>query len=189
MEGKSFIEKIESIKWSIRVLILLGTVVILGVAFFMTVYRPKTDIIKNTTDSISDLNRNLTRAKLQRKKLPEKQAEIKEVRNQFNEALKLLPNTKDIPGLLKKITEMANESQLDYRIFQLRKERPKEFYVEIPIAIEIRGTYHDVAVFFDKVGHMERIMNIHNVNMKPVKPRSTTLITTCDAVTYRFKGN
>jgi type IV pilus assembly protein PilO len=58
----------------------------------------------------------------------------------------------------------------------------------VPISLEVRGTYHNVAVFFDKVGHMERIMNIRNVSMKPVSERSTTLVTTCDAITYRFKG-
>ena len=121
--------------------------------------------------------------------MPERRAEKEKVDAEFQEALKLLPNEKDIPGLLKKVTELGNDANLDFRVFQLRSERAKEFYVEIPVAIEIRGTYHNVAVFFDKVGHMERIMNIHNVSMKPVTPNSTTLITTCDAVTYRFKGN
>ena len=54
--------------------------------------------------------------------------------------------------------------------------------------MQVIGSYHDVATFFDKVGHMKRIVNILNVTMKPVKPNSTDLMTTCDAVTYRFKG-
>ena len=90
---------------------------------------------------------------------------------------------------MRKITELGNESRLDFRVFIPRNERPREFYVEIPVSIEVRGTYHDVAVFFDRVGHMERIMNIQNVSMKPERERSTTLVTTCDATTYRFKGN
>lgn len=60
--------------------------------------------------------------------------------------------------------------------------------MEIPVSIEVSGTYHNVAVFFDKVGQMERIVNILNVSMTPQKERSTTLTTRCDAVTYRFKG-
>jgi type IV pilus assembly protein PilO len=61
--------------------------------------------------------------------------------------------------------------------------------MEIPVSIEVSGTYHDVAVFFDRVGRMERIINILNVSMQPVSERSTVLTTTCDAVTYRFKGD
>jgi len=53
----------------------------------------------------------------------------------------------------------------------------------------VSGKYHDVAIFFDRIGRMERIVNILNVAMKPVGARSTDLVTTCDAVTYRFKGS
>ena len=189
MEDKSFFEKIEAIKLPIRISILVGTLVLFMGAFIWFVYLPKTDEIKKTNASIEDLNRKLTRAKIERQKLPKKKKEKEEVDAQFQEALKLLPNTKEIPSLLRKITELGNDSQLDFRVFRPKKERAKEFYLEIPVAIEVRGTYHNVAIFFDRVGHMERIMNIHNVSMKPVTPRSTELITICDAITYRFKEN
>jgi len=188
MEGQSFFEMIEKIKMPIRILILLGTVALFLVGFFFAVYKPKTEDIANTTNSINELNRQLNRAKIQRKKLPKVKVEKAQVDTQFREALKLLPNTKEIPRLLKKVTELGNDSNLDFRIFRPKSERSQEFYIEIPVAIEVRGTYHNVAVFFDKVGHMERIMNILNVSMRPVQARSTTLVTTCDAVTYRFKG-
>ena len=188
MEEKSFFEKIEEIKMPIRVLILVGTVVLFAGAFLWFIYIPKTEVITSTTKRIEDLNRELNRAKIERKKLPERRAEKAEVEAQFKEALSLLPNSKEIPKLLTKITELASDSQLDFRDIRPKGERAKEFYVEIPLSIEVRGAYHDIAVFFDKVGHMERIMNISNVSMKPISDRSTTLLTTCDAVTYRFKG-
>ncbi|MFC1532361.1 type 4a pilus biogenesis protein PilO [Thermodesulfobacteriota bacterium] len=189
MEDKSFFEKIEDIKMPIRLLILFGTIILLVGAFMWFAYLPKTEEIKNTTNSIADLNRKLQRAKIERKKLPKRKAEKAEVDAQFKEALKLLPNTKEIPMLLSKITELGNNSQLDCRVFIPRGERPKDFFMEIPISIEVRGTYHNVAVFFDRVGRLERIINIQNVSMKPISARSTSLITTCDATTYRFKGN
>lgn len=189
METEAFFNKIEQIKMPIRILILVVTVVLFVGAFIWFVYIPKTDEIDTTTKSIEDLTHQLNKAKIEREKLPERRAEKAEVDAQFQEALKLLPNTKEIPSLLRKITELGNESQLDFRVFRPRKEITREFYLEIPVSIEVRGTYHDVAVFFDRVGHMERIMNIRNVSMRPEKERSTTLITTCDATTYRFKGN
>ncbi|MBW1888293.1 MAG: type 4a pilus biogenesis protein PilO [Deltaproteobacteria bacterium] len=188
MEGAALFEKIEKIKMPIRILILVGTVALLFAGFFFAVYKPKMEDITNTTKTIEELNRKLNRAKIQRKKLPKVRVEKAQVDTQFREALKLLPNTKEIPNLLKKVTELGNDSNLDFRVFRPKRERSKEFYLEVPVAIEVRGTYHNVAVFFDKVGHMERIMNILNVSMRPVAARSTTLVTTCDAVTYRFKG-
>jgi len=188
MEGESFFEKIEKIKMPIRVLILVGTVAVFVALFFFLIHKPKTEEIAKTNKSIVKLKQELMLAKRKSKDLNKLNAEKAQADVQFREALKLLPNTKEIPSLLRKVTELGNASQLDFRVFSPKKEKSKEFYLEIPVSIEVKGGYHNVVVFFDKVGHMERIMNIHNVSMTPVKEGSTTLITTCDAVTYRFKG-
>ena len=189
METGKFFETIEKIKMPIRLLILFGTVIVFVGLFAYLVYLPKIGEINKTKEEITSLNQKIRQAKIKSKDKEKLQAEMKQVDFELKEAIKLLPNTKEIPNLLRKVTELGSDSNLDFRTFRPKKESAKEFYVEIPVAIEVRGKFHDVAVFFDRVGHMERIMNIHNVSMKPVSERSTTLITTCDAVTYRFKGN
>ena len=60
--------------------------------------------------------------------------------------------------------------------------------MEIPVSMEVRGQYLNVLDFFDRVGRMDRIVNILNISMKPDKPLSTELLTRCTAITYRFKG-
>jgi len=188
MEAEAFFENIEKIKMPIRILISIGTVAILLGAFVYLMYLPKNEEMAKTEKSIQSLSQKLTRAKIKAKDLAKLNAEKAQADVQFQEALKLLPNTKEIPSLLRKVTELGNASQLDFRTFRPKPEKAREFYLEIPVSIEVRGSYHNVAIFFDKVGHMERIMNILNVSMTPASSRSTTLITTCDAVTYRFKG-
>jgi type IV pilus assembly protein PilO len=189
METEAFFNKIEAIKMPIRLAIFVGTVVLLAGLFVWFVYIPQKEEIDKTTKNIEKITQQINLAKIQNQKLPERRAEKAKVDAQFEEALRLLPNTKEIPTLLRKITELGNESELDFRVFRPQREVARDFYVEIPVSIEVRGTYHNVAVFFDKVGRMERIMNIQNVSMKPVHERSTTLTTTCNATTYRFKGN
>ena len=188
MQGQNFFEKIEAIKMQIRILILVATIVLFTGAFLWFVYIPQTEEITNTKNNIADLNNKLRQAKIQRKKLPKLRAKMADVDAKFKEALNILPDKKEIPELLRKVTELGNESGLDFRVFNPGNEKAREFYIEIPVAIEVRGGYHNVAIFFDKVGHMERVINIQNVSMKPVAPLSTTLITKCNALTYRFKG-
>jgi type IV pilus assembly protein PilO len=173
MEVNAIFEKIETIKMPARISILAGVIVLLLAAFIWFVYLPKSDAIKKTTTSIDELDKQLTRAKLERAKLPERQKEKEEANFELQEAMKLLPNSKE----------------LDFQVFTPKAEQVKDLYIEIPVSIEVSGTYHNVAVFFESVGKMERIMNIQNMSMKPVSDRSTTLTTTCDATTYRFKGN
>ncbi|MFQ5917008.1 MAG: type 4a pilus biogenesis protein PilO [Candidatus Binatia bacterium] len=188
METTVFFEKIEKIKMAYRILIIVGTIVLLAGLFIYFFYLPKTEEISKTKRDIATVKQKLSRAKIRAKNLKKFEEEFAQVDVQFQQALKLLPNKKEIPSLLRNITQLGSDSELDFRVFNPRKERPGDFYMEIPVSIEVSGNYHNVALFFDKVGRMERIVNILNVTMKPVKARSTTLVTQCDAVTYRFKG-
>ena len=189
MAAESFFEKVEKIKMPIRIVILVGTVMVLAGAFTWFVYLPKTKEIAKTKKEIAGLKQKLNRAKLRAKKLKQFEAEFAQVDTQFKEALRLLPNTKEIPALLKNITKVGSDSNLVFQLFRPGKEKTRDFYMEIPVSIKVTGSYHNVAVFFNRVGRMDRIVNILNVSMKPVKARSTKLTTTCDAVTYRFKGS
>lgn len=188
MAKGSLVEQVEKLKMSHRILIFAGTIILLVVAFGWFFYLPKTQEIDRTSKHISELKIRLNRAMVRARAYKKFQAEYDAVDAQFKEALKLLPNKKEIPSLLKTITKLGAESQLVFRLFSPQKERPRTFYMEIPVSIEVSGPYHNVAVFFDKVGRMERIVNILNVSMKPVSKRSNILITKCVAVTYRFKG-
>jgi len=188
MKTGALFEKVEKIKMPIRIAILLGTLVLLAGLFVYFVYLPKTEEIAKTREEIAKLQQKLNQAVVRARALVKFEAEFAEVDAQFQEALKLLPNTKEIPSLLKSITQLGTDSQLEFLLFSPQKERAQDFFMEIPVSIEVSGTYHNVAVFFDRVGQMERIVNILNVSMTPQKERSTTLTTRCDAVTYRFKG-
>jgi type IV pilus assembly protein PilO len=188
MKTGALFEKVEKIKMPIRIAIFLGTIVLLAGLFLWLFYLPKSEEIAQTRDEITRLQQKLNQAIVRARALKKFEGEYAEVDAQFQEALKLLPNTKEIPSLLKSITQLGTDSQLEFLLFSPQRERPQDFFMEIPVSIEVSGTYHNVAIFFDKVGQMERIVNILNVSMVPQKERSTILTTRCDAVTYRFKG-
>jgi len=188
MKTGALFEKVEKIKMPIRIAIFVGTLVLLAGLFVYFVYLPKSEEIAKTQEEIARLQQRLNQAIVRARALKKFEADYAEVDAQFQEALKLLPNTKEIPSLLKSITQLGTDSQLEFLLFSPQREKPQDFFMEIPVSIEVKGTYHNVAVFFDKVGQMERIVNILNVSMTPLKERSTILTTRCDAVTYRFKG-
>lgn len=188
MEKGAFVERVERIKMPYRIVILAGTIILLAGLFVWFIYLPKSEQIQKARQENQRLETRLNQAKVRARALSKFEAEYAEVEAQFSEALSLLPNTKEIPSLLKTVTQLGTDAQLEFVLFSPQRERPKDFYMEIPVSIQVSGSYHNVAVFFDKVGRMDRIVNILNVDMKPVKDRSTTLTTRCDAVTYRFRG-
>ena len=187
MPTGTFFEKVEKLKMIHRVLILLGTVVLLAGIFVALVYIPKSKEITRLNKEITGLEKKINQAKIKARTLKKFEAEQVEVETQFREALNLLPNKREIPTLLSGITQLGSDANLEFRLFSPNREKARDFYIEIPVSMEVSGSYHDVATFFDKVGRMKRIVNILDISMKPVKERSTNLTTKCDAVTYRFK--
>ncbi len=190
MEGMptgAFFEKVEKLKMIHRILILVGTIVLMAGIFVALVYIPQSEEITRLNKEIAGLEKQINQAKIKARTLKKFEAEQVEVEAQFREALKLLPNKREIPTLLRSITQLGSDANLEFRLFSPKKEKARDFYIEIPVSMEVSGTYHDVATFFDKVGRMKRIVNILDITMKPVKARSTNLTTKCDAVTYRFK--
>ena len=188
MDTEALVEKIEKIKMPVRIVILVGTIILLSGVFLWLVYFPKTAEISDTTNSIEGLKQQLRQVKIRLRDRDRIKAEFEEINAQFTEALKILPDTREIPSLLKSVDELGKASDLEFQLFSPEKESAREFFIEIPVSIELLGTYHNVARFFYKVGKMERIMNIVDVSMNPIEELSTTLKTRCKAVTYRFKG-
>ncbi|MBW2605763.1 MAG: type 4a pilus biogenesis protein PilO, partial [Deltaproteobacteria bacterium] len=136
---------------------------------------------------IAGLKQRIAVTKTKIKNLAKFRDEYARVEKRFQEALKILPDKREIPTLLAGISQLGIDSKLQFRLFSPGKETPQNFYVKIPVSIEVGGKYRDVALFFDKVRRMDRIVNIVNISMNPKTPLSTDLITKCTAITYRFK--
>ena len=183
----TYFDKISKLKMIHRILIFVGTVVLVVGLYIWLVYIPKTGEIKTIKSELDRLEQNIRIARVRAKNLKRLEADLAKAKGELKEAIKLLPTTSEIPSLLKNITKLGNDSNLEFLLFSPEKQVSKEFYVEIPVGIEVLGNYHDVAVFFDKVGKLDRIVNVINVNMIPIKELSTTLKTSCKATTFRFK--
>ncbi len=183
----TYFDKISKLRMAYRVLIFAATIVVLIALHIWLVHIPKTTEIATIQSDLKKLENQIRIAKIAAKNLKKLEKNLTKAQEDLKFALKLLPTSSEIPNLLKGITKLGNDSNLEFLLFSPKKQVPKEFYVQIPVSIQVRGVYHDVATFFDKVGKLDRIVNITNVTMKPIKESSTILNTSCSALTYSFK--
>jgi type IV pilus assembly protein PilO len=123
-------------------------------------------------------------ARSKARKLKGLRAELEKRRVEYNVVMNALPDSKEIPGLLSSVSASAKESGLSLLGITPGKEVEKEFYSEIPISIDIRGDYHQIALFFDKVSRFTRVVDMKTANMQLEKDGLINV--ECDAVTYRF---
>ncbi|MDP3286540.1 MAG: type 4a pilus biogenesis protein PilO [Desulfobacterales bacterium] len=180
-------EKLEKLSKIQRMLIFGGILFLTIGVFGYFMYFPKVKEIQKLDLEYGELEKKLSAAKNTAKNLPKLQEEINNAEGQLKLVMKALPETKEIPTLLESISLSGQEAGLEFVLFQPGNERNQSFYAEIPVSIQISGNYHNVAVFFDKVARLPRIVNIQDINMKPdPAKKNNELLTSCTALTYKF---
>jgi type IV pilus assembly protein PilO len=182
-----FFEKVEKLSKVQRILISAGFFSLLAGVFIYFFFWPKFEKINSLKTDLKELETKLTTAKRNAADLKKFQAKMKEAEAQFRLAMKKLPEKEEIPSLLTSISDSGQQVGLEFLLFEPKPEMPKEFYAEIPVAMSIKADYHNLAIFFDKVARLSRIVNIRDIQMGLAKGKdSKELSTRCTAVTYKF---
>ena len=119
-------------------------------------------------------------------------AQMVEIEKTFGALLRQLPDKSQIDGLLTDINQAGLSRGLEFELFKPGNETQAEFYAEMPIAIKVQGTYHDLGAFASDISKLSRIVTISDVSVQPkskdAKTVNTDTILVMEAVakTYRY---
>jgi len=129
-----------------------------------------------------DITKGLTTAK----KLPEFRSQVSDLEGRLANLKAILPEAKDAADLLNRMQTVAAQSNMTIKGFKPAPTVTKQLHAEWPITLELEGTYHNLATFFDRVGKFTRIVNINGLDVKGKdKPEPNSTITaTCVATTF-----
>ena len=116
--------------------------------------------------------------------LPAYKEQMEEMEQTFGSLLRQLPNTTEVPDLLVDITQAGLGRGLEFTLFRPEKELPKDFYAEMPISVEVRGTYHELAQFVSDVAALPRIVTFGDISISAGKDNKLTM--SAKAKTYRY---
>ena len=180
-----FVASIENLTKVQRLLICIGTVIlIIGVFSYFSFY-PKYEKIQKLSKEYKELSAKLDKMEKEAAKLAFYRKKMRDKQAEFNLVKQALPDNKEIPTLLTSISQSGHDSGLEFLLFKPEKEVEKDFYAEIPVSITVVGSYHNVGLFLSKVAGLPRVVNIRNLKLTPQKD-GVSLNTSCTAVTYRF---
>jgi len=187
---EAFFENIDKLTETHKNLICVGTFVLIVGGFFYFSYLPKTKKIKAYKMEYKTLSNDLRIARKNARELGKYRVLLGYKKTEFSIVKKALPEKKEIPSLISGISKAGLDAGLEFILFQPKLERKKDFYAEIPISIKVNGDFHNLAVFFDKVSRLSRVVNIEDINISvPRGSGEVILSTSCQAVTYQFIGN
>ena len=114
-------------------------------------------------------------------------AQMVEAESIFANQLRSLPNSHEIPGLLDDITFIGTTSGLDFVKLNWQPEIVKEIYIELPIDIEVIGTYHQFGNFVSEIAGLPRIVTLHAFKIDIAQASTEALRLKLQAKTYRYQ--
>ena len=178
-------EKADTLTKKQKILIVVLTLVVILGAYWYFFYSPQHKTLKKLQNEYQSQQKKLKDYKKKARALAEYEKKFQEARDRLAFALRALPDKKEVPSLLTGISSAGNEAGLDFLLFQPGKPVQKDFYSEIPVQMEVRAGFHQLAHFFDKISRLNRIVNIEDLQLTTSK-EGTDLTASCKAVTYMF---
>ena len=168
----------------------LGAFFALGVAgcgvFFYYYEMPVRADMEARRGQITSLRADINKGLATARKLPEFQTQVADLETRLEGLRAVLPDEKDAADLLNRMQNVAAQSSLTIKTFKPGAIVTKQLHAEWPIELELEGTYHNLAIFFDRVGKFTRIVNVTGVDIKGKdKPDANATITAkCVATTF-----
>lgn len=173
---EKLIEQIAKAPIGLKVAVVAAAVVVLTALNYFVMALP-------WGDSISEIESKIVRADAEQKRLAADLAyktgiandlnrfrhEREVLEQRLNEALAELPEDKKIEDILQAFQDRAQKSGLEIVSIEPKEQQPEGFYARVPISMQVSGTFHEVATFFDALGHMRRIVNVGNIALDSPK--------------------
>jgi type IV pilus assembly protein PilO len=175
--------------WPLPIKILV-CIALVGVVFAGTYYFKIRDLnsqLQRVATQETTLRRNFEQKSFQAANLAAYREQMEEMEKSFGALLARLPSDTEVPGLLEDIDARGSESGLTITSIRLEAERQAEYYIELPISINVEGGYHDLGGFVSGVAGMPRIVTLHDYTIQS-RPGSGELAMQIQARTYRYKA-
>lgn len=174
-----------------RVGVLVGALALVAVGYWLQFYSPASTELAEFETKLGGkdgLRAQVAQHRLTAENLDVFREEVSRLDVELNQALQQLPDKKEIPNLLAKVSDTARDSGLEVHLFKPNPEQKREFYADVPVQIEVSGSYHQVATFFDEVSRLDRIVNLDQLSITEpsISDEEVTVRTQVVATAFRF---
>lgn len=114
--------------------------------------------------------------------------QMDEIQANLYRLLRQLPLAKETPRLIDDISRSAFEGGLELKTIDPKQPISKDYYVELPIEVQVSGGYHELATFVSNVSALPRIVTLHDFRISSSSD-SNVLNMQIIAKTYQYKGD
>jgi type IV pilus assembly protein PilO len=143
----------------------LGIGIILAGAVHYAWFRGLNAQIKTKRADLESLHQEIQKGLAAERKLPQFREEVRRLELELSKLLQVLPSKRNTEELIKRIETLTRQGDFTLKKFTPGEFVAKEFYSEWPIDIQLDGTYHNLALFFDRMSRFSRIINVEDLRV------------------------
>lgn len=152
--------------WGLGIGAVLGILIYLAFAFYVPPnFSEMKASIAGKKNEIAALEEKINQGRAAERRLPQLREEVRRIELELQRLLLILPTAKNTEELIKKIEALTRQGDFFLKKFSPKDFVRKDFYAEWPIEIQLDGTYHNLALFFDKLARFSRIINVEDLVM------------------------
>jgi len=161
---------------------------VIAIAVTFLVILPKNKEIKALDSKIQVQENEIAKSQAKAEKLTELIAQNRRLSERLNELRDQLPEEKEVSDLLKQVSDLGIGAGLRILLWkpEQKKTHPSGIVYEIPVKVELSGSYHSLGFFFSSLTRLNRIVNISDIKLSDPKPLkdSAALKVTFTATTF-----
>jgi len=155
------------LRWAAAILVVAVVVPLWFTQTFVSfTYASNQQSIKKLENRHHELSRDLEKARLLVRNLARVEREYETLHSQWQVASTLLPEQNEMSDLLRKVTAAGKQSGVEFKLFRPEPTVGREFYTDNPVAVRVRGGYHQTGVFLSRLANLNRIVNVGNLRME-----------------------
>jgi type IV pilus assembly protein PilO len=139
--------------------VLLGGVVVTVALYFM-VFKGQSDKNAAAEHAVQDKVRENNELESYRPKLKDIERQLANLKQQLEIERRIVPDEKQVDGFIETMDGEAQKAGVELRRYSAKPVAAKEYYTEVPFDMELDGPYYSMLNFFDRVGKLERIVNV-----------------------------
>src|SRR5580692_625228 len=151
--------------------VLLGGALV-TVALYYTVFKSQSDKNAAAQHAVQDKVRENIELESYRPKLKDMERQLANLKQQLEIERRIVPDEKQIDGFIEMMDGEAAKAGVELRRYTAKPVAAKDYYSELPFDLELDGPYYSMLNFFDRVGKLERIVNVSGLLVSTTKDPS-----------------
>jgi type IV pilus assembly protein PilO len=180
-------KQIKSTTRAYKFVIILALNLAVFAAVFFLALRPQLEEKQKLATQYQSAKGDLDRMTDIKNNMPRHRKELAQLKEKLDDVLRQLPETKDIPNLLRSVSAVGAESKVKISYFEPGSVQAKEFYGEFPFKIKYNGPFHNIGYFFDGLRKVERIIDITDFSLVAKGPPNKIVLEgECTAKAYVY---